>query len=355
MDNVSWSLTGNTGTIPGIHFLGTTDNVDLEIATNNTIRMSVDANGDVGIGTTAPLAPLHISRGTSGGSITVNSKLVLEDDMPTYEQFLTPDGTESGLLFGTTLGSIRAGIFFNSSITDGLEFRTGGNGTRAALTNTGDLGLGTTTPDRHVEINGGGNQYLRVTSSNLQATGIEFKLPGALTDWQIRDQGGSLWFGRSLDDLATVTDVFRIASGYVTPALDNAVSCGSAPLRWTNIFATSGVVSTSDARDKTNIRPLDRGLAELMRLKPVRYQWKDRPEEGDKLGLIAQDLQQVLPETVFSKEWTTREDGTREQVPAQRLGVYYSDLIPVLIKAIQEQQHLIEDLQARIHTLETRH
>jgi hypothetical protein len=41
-------------------------------------------------------------------------------------------------------------------------------------------------------------------------------------------------------------------------------------------------------------------------------------------------------------------------VPAQRLGVYYSDLIPVLIKAIQEQQGLIQQQEARIRALEAK-
>ena len=117
------------------------------------------------------------------------------------------------------------------------------------------------------------------------------------------------------------------------------------------MFATSGVVNTSDAREKTNIRTIDRGLAEVMQLKPVRFQWKDRPAEGDKLGLIAQDLQQVLPETVVDSTWKENDDGTREQVPAERLGVYYSDLIPVLIKAIQEQQAEIDALRQELQTL----
>lgn len=313
------------------------------------INGGTDVN--VGIGTTAPARSLHISRGASGGTSNANAKLLLEDDAATYQHFLTPSTTESGLLFGTNLGSIRAGIIFNSGITDGLDFRTGGNTVRAVLTSAGDLGVGTTTPDKHLEVEGTGEQYVRVTSTSgsTGVAGIELKRQGlGSSDWQVRNDGGLLLFGQSADDLATVTDVLRLGGGSVTPAVDNAVTCGQAGLRWTNIFATSGVVNTSDAREKQDVRALNYGLAEVMRLKPVRFRWKNDPAQGDKLGLIAQDLQGVIPETVVDKSWRLNDDGTREEVPAERLGVYYSDIIPVLIKAVQEQQQQIDQLREEL-------
>ncbi len=316
------------------------------------------ADVNVGIGTTAPARSLHISRGASGGASNANAKLLLEDDATTYQHFLTPSTAESGLLFGTNAGSIRAAVLFNSSTSDGLDFRTGGNTVRAVLTNTGALGVGTTTPDQHVEVEGAGDQFLRVTSTSgvTGVVGIEFKRQGSgPSDWQVRNDGGLLFFGQSADELVSTTDVLRLGGGSVTPATDNTITCGQAALRWTNVFATSGVVNTSDAREKMNVRAIDRGLNDVLRLRPVRFQWKDRPEEGDKLGLIAQELQQVLPETVVDETWKVNEDGTREKVPAERLGVYYSDLIPVLIRAIQEQQQRIEALERTVQEQRNAH
>jgi hypothetical protein len=145
-----------------------------------------------------------------------------------------------------------------------------------------------------------------------------------------------------------------LGGGSVTPAVDNAVTCGQAGLRWTNVFATSGVVNTSDAREKQDVRALNYGLAEVMKLKPVRFRWKHDPAQGDKLGLIAQDLQRVLPETVVDKTWRVNDDGTREEVAAERLGVYYSDIIPVLVNAIQQQERRIQELEGMLEVLRER-
>jgi len=67
----AWLLLGNSGTNPANNFLGTIDNVDLVLRTNNTERLRVFANGYVGIGTPAPTPTkrLHVAAGNEGGLI----------------------------------------------------------------------------------------------------------------------------------------------------------------------------------------------------------------------------------------------------------------------------------------------
>ncbi|MGN6618039.1 MAG: hypothetical protein ACTHJ5_12775, partial [Ilyomonas sp.] len=55
-----WSIAGNSGTTAAANFIGTTDNNGLSFRTNNAIRMSVGATGNIGIGITAPSARLHV-------------------------------------------------------------------------------------------------------------------------------------------------------------------------------------------------------------------------------------------------------------------------------------------------------
>lgn len=68
----------------------------------------------------------------------------MESNQAIYQHFLAPPTAESGLLFGTESGSIRAGLIFDTS--NRLLFRNGGNTTRMTLTQAGDLGLGVTAP-----------------------------------------------------------------------------------------------------------------------------------------------------------------------------------------------------------------
>ena len=140
-------------------------------------------------------------------------------------------------------------------------------------------------------------------------------------------------------------------SSNILPEVDDVRSLGIASRRWTEVWATDGTINTSDAREKTNIQELEYGLEDIMKLRPVSYSWTTRPESGTKLGLIAQELETVIPEVVANPNRTpslNREPGETED---HRLGVYYSDLIPVLIKAIQEQEEKIRQLEHEIKLL----
>ncbi len=89
-----------------------------------------------------------------------------------------------------------------------------------------------------------------------------------------------------------------------------------------------GFVQFSDQRLKTNIQDLGDALTIVQALSGKRYEWKDGLVEGLRgghkvIGLIAQDVQRVLPEAVYKTE-----EGY--------LSVAYDQLIPVLVNAIKE-------------------
>lgn len=131
-------------------------------------------------------------------------------------------------------------------------------------------------------------------------------------------------------------------SSYFRPLQDDHANLGTSSGRWNNVYATNGTIITSDRREKFNITTTNYGLSEVMQMKPVNFQWKSKPEEGNKVGFVAQDLLEIIPEVVVTEEKVeNRETGKMEIVEAENLGVYYSDLIPVLTKAIQEQQEII--------------
>jgi hypothetical protein len=56
-----WHLTGNTGTNASTNFIGTTDNEAFKIRTNNSVRLTINSSGKVGIGTTSPQDKFHVN------------------------------------------------------------------------------------------------------------------------------------------------------------------------------------------------------------------------------------------------------------------------------------------------------
>ena len=132
-------------------------------------------------------------------------------------------------------------------------------------------------------------------------------------------------------------------NGDVIPGLGGTYLLGSSTRPWNTVYSENGVVTTSDVRFKENINTIPYGLAEVKALNPVRFNWKDESPEQIHFGLIAQDVMAVLPEIV--------EGGDDSDV---LLGLNYSELVPVLINAVQEQQTEIETQADQIASLEAR-
>jgi hypothetical protein len=113
------------------------------------------------------------------------------------------------------------------------------------------------------------------------------------------------------------------------------------------VYATSTTITAiSDQRLKENIRDLDEGLATVMALKPRKFDWKTGKGQDIKnaRGFIAQEFETVLPDMI--EEWRDPAPEGEEAYKAIN-----ANLIPTLVKAIQEQQALITQLQADVATL----
>lgn len=109
------------------------------------------------------------------------------------------------------------------------------------------------------------------------------------------------------------------------------------------------MIQTSDLRDKKNIKQTPYGLAEVLQLETLQFQWKNHHDQSEKIGFSAQQLQQLIPEVVKDYYYDQPEDGSAPiKKQTDRLGVNYSDLIPVLVKAIQEQNEKIKRLEERL-------
>jgi len=133
------------------------------------------------------------------------------------------------------------------------------------------------------------------------------------------------------------------ATGNLRPCEDNAYSLGDSWYRWSEVYAANGVIQTSDARLKKNIRDISYGLDEVEGLRPVAFTWRDGSPDEVHYGLVAQEAAEILPEVVHQR------DG-----PEGTLGLNYGELVPVLIRAVQEQQEQIRKQEETIAGLEER-
>jgi len=106
---------------------------------------------NVGIGTTAPARRLHVSNGTSGGTSSFGTGILLESNTNVYQHFLSPNTNECGLWFGSEVSSINGGIIFNN-FNQSISFRTGGGFSRMFISNIGDVGIGTFVPGGQFEL-----------------------------------------------------------------------------------------------------------------------------------------------------------------------------------------------------------
>jgi len=130
-------------------------------------------------------------------------------------------------------------------------------------------------------------------------------------------------------------------------------SLGNSAQRWNSVWSINGTIQTSDITLKKNIKPLNYGLKEILQLETITYQWKDAKDNKEKIGFSAQQLLDIIPEVVSTHDYEySADEKTTIKTKNKNLGVFYSDIIPVLTKAIQEQQKTIELLNEKLKRID---
>lgn len=452
-----WSLTGNSGTNPTFHKIGTTDAQDLKIVTNNTEAMRITSSGNVGIGTTTPSTKLHVVAASSGttllndgfednnitpfttggnrnwttqnltfnsGAIAAKTRAILghsENSWIETSATIPAQGGTISFAYSTSTESCCDRLHF---FIDGVDQANWG-GILAWATVSYPLTAGTHTfrwnYTKDSSDDGGSDEVfiddvriitnatpaLRIVDENQavgkvlvsDATGTaSWKVPTAVTtsdnDW-IWNSGstntdpiyhrGNVKIGEStastynlhvsngatsgsdmgwgsVEYIRDGINELQISDSF-SPVTDNSISAGSGTKRWTAVYAANGTINTSDERDKMDIKPLSYGIQEIMKLKPVTYKWKEEFEDQfkipndqkeTKIGFLAQEVLPILPEVIETHQWKEYEENpgvlVKEEMP--RLGISYSEIIPVAIKAIQDQQQQIEALKKQKEVLE---
>ena len=375
---------------------------------NNADMLVVDAgNNAVGVGMSGPTNPLTVA-GTGNSSFSSAKGIVVD-----YQASSTSNVLPIGFSWSNSVSNQNPlwGMAFvpenHSSGTGGISLYTGGD-KRVNVLSTGNVeltgGALSFTKADGVSINAAESLVINIDSdnndsgrvfqtqtgaglvmmTNSESFGSVFNEGGADLDFRVESDSnthmlfvdaGNNKVGIGTNTLQAILQVdasgngseagphFKIggAVGYSAYHwLDNlsyyiGQDAASRSLRLYSSAETAGVElaaggtswgTFSDERLKENVEPVQNALQSLSGLRSVKYHLKDvdGPEDKKKIGLVAQDLVGVLDEIVD----TTKRPGD----DTDYLSVRYSEMVPVLVKAIQEQQEIINDLRARVAQLE---
>jgi hypothetical protein len=267
-------------------------------------RMIILSGGNVGIGTTNPGEQLELSKAT----------------YPTVKLIETTDNFQGYLQYHSEANEFRLvavtshPLVFSTTDTERMRITTGGrtlllgsssspyeNSARALLelNHTGSALLG-------LRIGGSERAYFYHNNSHLY---IEQMLAGA-----------------SIYVISVSAGVYLTAGG----------------TSWT---------SNSDERLKNINGNIENAVDKLMTLRTVNYSWKNDQNQKQNLGLIAQDVEKVFPQVIDLNKLPSKPNQEQED-NTEYLGVRYQELIPVLVKAIQELKSENDNLKSRLEVLE---
>jgi molybdopterin-binding protein len=254
-------------------------------------------------------------------------------------------------------------VFMNSANTTYFSTSTGD----LYFSGSGKLGIGTATPGGplHVKANAGAIDALFVdgTTGNV---GI-----GTATPTAALDVVGDLTVNAISNITLNAVDNINLTTGHTAISMvessrttdyqaSNGHTFSTGTVTITNLAGTgtravladaSGVVSApvSDRSTKQNITDLNTGISTIMKLRPVSFEYRDEYKKqfgkGTQIGFIAQDIQEVLPNSVYYNT---------AGVTKGKMGYNEIDLVPLLVSAMQEQQKQIEQLKKEIKKLKSK-
>ena|SRR5687767_7568660 len=268
---------------------------------------------------------------------------------------IDPNGTVGIDQSNQNRGNLAGGLIFGIQSGEGIASNRSGGGTnpwgldfyggginRMVITNGGRVGIGTTAPQQHLSIGTGMNIDQNNVNNGTLSSGLTFGsgsgegiASNRNGNWSTNQYGLDFYAGGV--NRLSITNSGNVGIGILVPG-------GGAKLHVSgNIYAT-GTINPSDIRYKKNILPLTGALQTVMALSGFTYALNKEKfpemnfESRIQYGLIAQEVETVLPELVY-----TGEDGYK--------AIEYSRIIPFLIESIKEQQKQIEELKKIVVTL----
>ncbi len=370
-----WSLAGNSNVSKSSKF-GTTNDYSVRFYTNNTQRMIINSPaGFVGIGTTAPTERLHVNSALGANAFRVqvggSTKLLVH--------------SEGGVSVGTYAAAPANGLYVAGNVTIGSqEVDQNDNSLSASLQVTGSASIASGLDVQDFGITGLNSDGYGVVGSSRGPAGVYGQslgdgVVGDAQGYGVYGSGGAYGVG------GYSTEGY---GGYFTSDSSYGMVAAASPkgfyagVFYGNVYTSGTLYQSSDKNLKTNIQEFGNAMSIINKLKPKNYEFKKDNKfaslnlpAGSHYGLLAQDLQEVLPNLVSETPQELRiikpvvkqviatkpavygkpahmisdEKETKEIIKIK--GVNYTELIPILVKGMQELSKENEDLKNQINDL----
>jgi hypothetical protein len=293
----------------------------IEGTTTNSTALSVVRNT---ADTAAPFLILGKTRGTAVGATTA----VAASDNLGIISFQGSDGTELvecarilGRVDGTPGANDMPGALVFQTTADGAASST----ERMRITSAGDLLVGTTSEAGFVTIQNptANKNGLNIICSSTSASN----------------------FVLALQSNASIANTSHLIRGYSNTSTGVFFVAGNGNV--TNTNNSYGAIS--DSKLKENIVDATPKLEKLLQVRVRSYNLKGDYEQHKQIGVVAQELEEVFPLMI---EESPDRDSEGNEIGTTTKSVKYSVFVPMLIKAMQEQQIMIDELKAKVAALE---
>ena len=389
------------GPSSGTGFIFNDANSDgIDFKTGSTMIMSIDStNQKVGIGTSSPLGKLSVGAGSiNDAGLPVQISTGADGTQAWYA--VNRNGGY-GALFGYSASSTYKGLVLRNVVAsgtsnaDGISFMTNNTSMRMHITGDGNVGINTAAPehDLHVYTAGQNQDGILKIGGSSSGLGIELRYDqsGVTTShlvvnptytnansifhicvdgdanpnqFVLKGDGkiginnnGAAWVDANDRLITNGRGVFR-GYGHSPLALgryNSAASAGETGSMIAFLYGGGGVGTisittnstqyntTSDVRLKDNIKTIVDGSSKIMAMNPVSHTWKANPTEDAVHGFIAQEMKDIVPESV-----------TGEPESEEMMQMDYGRITPIIVAGLQDALKEIEKLKERINELENK-
>ncbi len=309
--------------------------------------------GDVGIGTASPASSLQVNSNEN-----TNTSVVFLENTGLANAGNLRVGIPAGngnYASGATLNDIvlrneKNGGSIIIGAQDSVQIGVSGsdNDTRMIVNSSGDVGIGITSPAKTMHIfqteGGVGAKHATIRLGGFSTVGPD--IAAYRHTGNSNDQG--LVFSTYHNSNGTTDTMTLDSLGDVK--IEESLGIGVAASSTTGRLDCSNDVvafSTSDKRLKENIKPLENSLDKVLKISGVEFDWKELTEEeketihgneGHDIGVIAQEVEEILPQVV-----TTRDTGYK--------AVKYEKIVPLLIESVKELKREVDEIKQKCDCL----